>query len=53
MPITTKFDDLSDEAKRDLFDNVVKEYVEYPANMSERQMIAAVNAVMKAIAKLH
>ncbi|XP_062202000.1 uncharacterized protein LOC133904518 [Phragmites australis] len=42
--IMTKFEDHSDEAKRDLFDNVVKEYLEYPRNMSERQTIAALNA---------
>ena len=53
VPITTKFDDLSDEAKMELFDNVIKEYMEYRSNMSDHQTIAAVNAAMKAIAKLH
>ena len=36
-----------------MFDNVVKEYLEYPENMSEHQTIAALNAAMKAITKLH
>lgn len=48
VPITTKFNDLNA-----LFDNVVKEYLEYPGNMSERQTIVVVNAAMKTIMKLH
>ena len=36
MPITTKFEDPSDEVKRDLFNNIIMEYLEYPRNMSER-----------------
>ena len=38
---------------RDLFENIVKEYLEYPGNMSERQTITTLNAAMKAIVKLH
>ena len=53
VPITTKFDDLSDEKMRDLFDNVVDEYLEYPESMSECQTNATIKAVMKAIIKLH
>ena len=53
VPLTTKFDDLSDEAKRDLFNNIVKEYLEYPRNMSEHQTITTTNTTMKVIMKLH
>ena len=52
VPITTKFEDLSDKAKRDLFDNVIKEYLQYPKNMSEHQT-TTVKSTMKAITKLY
>ena len=53
VPIMTKFDDLGDEGKGDLFNNVVIEYLEYSGNTSERQKNAMVNATMKAIMKLY
>ena len=53
VPITTKFDDLHDEAKRDLFDNIVKEYLEYPGNMSKYQTITTANVAMKVITEFH
>ena len=53
VPIMTKFEELNDEAKRNLFDNAINEYLEYHENMSKHQTIAAFNAAIKAIAKLH